>query len=74
MSVRPSSSTRTARYRANLRRSGLRPVQVWVPDTRAAGFAAEVRRQCERANNTDRAERLMEWVEQVGIFDEDDPR
>jgi DNA gyrase inhibitor GyrI len=49
-------------------------VQVWVPDTRAAGFAAEVRRQCERANNADRAERLMEWVEQVGIFDEDDPR
>jgi hypothetical protein len=24
----------------------LRPVQIWVPDTRRAGFAVESRRQC----------------------------
>ena len=33
------------RYRARLRKQGLRPVQIWVPDTRARGFAEEVRRQ-----------------------------
>ena len=32
-------------YRAKLRRQGLRPVQLWVPDTRAAGFAEAIRRQ-----------------------------
>jgi hypothetical protein len=74
MATRSSSTTRTAHYRANLRRRGLRPVQIWVPDTRAPGFAAEARRQCAQVNQTDRAERLMEWVEQVSMFDDDDAR
>ena len=34
-----------ARHRDSLRRRGLRPLQIWVPDTRAAGFAEEYRRQ-----------------------------
>jgi hypothetical protein len=33
------------RYRERLRAAGLRPVQVWVPDTTAPGFADEARRQ-----------------------------
>ncbi len=32
-------------YRARLRAQGLRPVQVWVPDTRSPTFAAEAHRQ-----------------------------
>lgn len=33
------------RYRARMRARGLRPIQVWVPDTRGSRFAAEARRQ-----------------------------
>jgi hypothetical protein len=33
------------RYRERLRSAGLRPVQMWVPDTGAPGFAEEARRQ-----------------------------
>jgi hypothetical protein len=36
---------RVRRRREALRAQGLRPVQVWVPDTRRAGFAEECRRQ-----------------------------
>ena len=36
---------KTQRYRARMRKQGLRPVQIWVPDTRTRGFAEEVRRQ-----------------------------
>ena len=36
---------RVKRRREALRTAGLRPVQVWVPDTRKAGFADECRRQ-----------------------------
>jgi surfactin synthase thioesterase subunit len=32
-------------YRERLRRQGLRPIQLWVPDTRAPAFAAEAHRQ-----------------------------
>ena len=40
-----STSVRVRKHRAGLRASGLRPVQIWVPDTRRAGFAEECRRQ-----------------------------
>ena len=33
------------RRRDKLKASGLRPVQIWVPDTRAPGFAQECARQ-----------------------------
>ena len=40
-----SSAERVERRRAKLRAAGLRPVQIWVPDTRAPGFTEECRRQ-----------------------------
>ena len=40
-----SRAERVERRRAKLRAAGLRPVQIWVPDTRAPGFAEECRRQ-----------------------------
>ena len=33
------------RYRVKMRARGLRPIQLWVPDTRSPKFAAECRRQ-----------------------------
>ena len=38
-------SQRVQKHRNTLRAAGLRPVQIWVPDTRRPGFAAECRRQ-----------------------------
>lgn len=32
-------------HRERLRRQGLRPIQIWVPDVRTTEFAAEARRQ-----------------------------
>lgn len=32
-------------YRRRLRAQGLRAIELWVPDTRASGFAEEARRQ-----------------------------
>jgi hypothetical protein len=45
-------------YRARLRRQGLRPVQVWLPDVRARRFAAEARRQ-SRLVSRHRSERSV---------------
>jgi Protein of unknown function (DUF3018) len=41
-----STAERVQQRRDKLRAAGLRPVQIWVPDTRAPGFTEEVRRQC----------------------------
>jgi Protein of unknown function (DUF3018) len=40
-----SGAVRVRRVRARLRAKGLRPVQIWVPDVRAPGFAEEAARQ-----------------------------
>ncbi len=74
MITAPTSRDRTTRYRQTLREKGLRPVQLWLPDTRAPEFAAQARRQCARINAADRADGMMDWVEQVSVFDDDDAR
>ena len=40
------NAVRVARTRDKLRAQGLRPIQIWIPDRRAAGFAKELARQC----------------------------
>ena len=42
-----TNAERVQQRRYKLRAAGLRPVQVWLPDTRAPGFAEEMRRQCQ---------------------------
>jgi hypothetical protein len=49
-------SDRVQRYRAGLRAAGLRPLQIWVPDTRRPGFAEECRRQSRLAAIADAAD------------------
>jgi hypothetical protein len=39
-----------------MRQAGLRPVQMWVPDTRKPGFAEECRRQGQVAADADLAD------------------
>jgi hypothetical protein len=38
-------NTRVQKHRDSLRMAGLRPVQIWVPDTRRPDFAEECQRQ-----------------------------
>jgi hypothetical protein len=38
-------AVRVREHRQRLRMAGLRPVQIWVPDTRRPDFAEECRRQ-----------------------------
>ena len=57
-------NSRVQKHRDALRTAGLRPVQIWVPDTRRPDFAEECRRQCllvARADSTDTAlQQLMD--------------
>jgi len=67
MSKAAAARKTVQRYRERMRESGLRLVQVWLPDTRARGFAEECRRQSLAAKKVVRSEReTMKWVETVG--------
>jgi hypothetical protein len=47
-----------------MRQAGFRLVQLWVPDTRARGFAEECRRQSRAAARNRGAESVvMTWIE-----------
>ena len=40
------SAVKVRAHRERLRAQGLRPIQIWVPDTTTPEFQAEARRQC----------------------------
>jgi hypothetical protein len=64
--------TRVAAHRAALRRQGLRPIQIWVPDTRAPGFAEEALRQSRLVAARPDAQEVMDFLERISILDDED--
>jgi hypothetical protein len=64
---------RVADHRARLRSQGLRPLQVWVPDTRSPGFAAEAHRQSLLAASSSTAEGDQAFVDALSTFNDDGP-
>jgi len=42
---RQSSREKVRRHRERLRRQGLRPIQIWVPDVRSPSFLSQAHRQ-----------------------------
>lgn len=61
----PPVRQRVADHRARLRRQGLRPVQIWVPDVRAPGFAAEAHRQSALAAASPHAAEDQAFVDAI---------
>ncbi len=66
-----SVGERVRKGRAALRSAGLRPVQIWVPDTRRPGFAEECRRQSTVVATADRRDREMVQFIDAALADVD---
>lgn len=62
---------RVQKRRDALRAAGLRPVQIWVPDTRRPGFADECRRQAEAVAAADAADRNLDAFIDAALSDPD---
>ncbi|MFZ2238471.1 MAG: antitoxin MazE-like protein [Gordonia amarae] len=62
---------RVADHRRRLRRQGLRPIQIWVPDVRAPGFADEAHRQSARAAASDFEVDDQAFVDAISSFPDD---
>lgn len=58
-------AVRVQKRRSALRMAGLRPVQIWVPDTRRPNFSAECKRQSNLASQADMAD-----VDMLGFMNE----
>jgi hypothetical protein len=64
------SRRRVRAHRERLRAQGLRPVQIWVPDVNAEGFAAEAHRQSRAVANSDAADDDQAFVDSVSEWPE----
>ena len=64
-------SARVQKRRNAFRKAGLRPVQLWVPDTGRPGFAEECRRQSRLAAQADQADTSMEHFMDEALADLD---
>ena len=69
MAPQATSAQRVAKRRAALRAQGLRPVQIWVPDTRTPGFAEECARQAAIADAANRADPELSQLEEAVAAD-----
>jgi hypothetical protein len=67
--LRTAVTERVNKHRESLRAAGLRPVQIWVPDTRSANF----REKCERESLSLAADPLeaetLAWIAEVADTD-----
>ena len=56
---------RVNKYRARLRKEGMRPLQIWVPDTRRPGFAEECKRQSELLKNDPHEKEILKILDEA---------
>ena len=66
------TNRRVADHRTRLREQGLRPLQIWVPDTRAPGFAEEAHRQSALVAASSSAAEDQAWVDDISQFNDAD--
>lgn len=64
-------NSRVQKRRQALRAAGLRPVQIWVPDTRRPEFAEECRRQSRLAAQSDTADTAVRDLLDEALADVD---
>ena len=64
-----NTAMRVQKHRNALRASGLRPLQIWVPDTRKRGFKRECYRQSQLLKRDNQEKEVLEWIESVSDKD-----
>jgi antidote-toxin recognition MazE-like antitoxin len=65
---RKATRDKVAAHRARLRAQGLRPIQLWVPDTRSPEFAKEARRQSRAVARSAQEADDIAFVESLSVL------
>jgi hypothetical protein len=67
--ARSASRDKVRAHRARLRRAGLRPVQIWIPDVRSKSFSQAAHRQSLAVAKSPRAKQDQEFVDAISAWD-----
>lgn len=65
-----SSREKVKAYRERMRRQGLRPIQIWVPDVRSPEFAAEAHRQSLAIAQSAQESEDQAFIDSISDLDE----
>ncbi len=65
------TNERVRRHREQMRAAGMRPLQIWVPDVNAPGFAEEAHRQSVLVAQSAHAEDDQRFVDEVSDWGEE---
>ena len=67
--TRSASRDKVRAHRSRLRKQGLRPVQIWVPDARSKAFADAAHRQSLAVARSPHAKADQEFVDAISAWD-----
>ena len=72
-SLRPRAKSKSSRdkvraHRTRLRKQGLRPIQIWVPDVRSKAFAREAHRQSLAVANSRHAAADQDFIDAISAW------
>lgn len=66
------SRVKVREHRERLRAQGLRPIQIWVPDVRAASFRSQAHRQSLAVAASSHAQADQAFIDAVSVLDADE--
>jgi hypothetical protein len=64
-----SSRLKVREHRERLRKQGLRPIQIWVPDVRSKAFRSEAHRQSQMVAASSRADTDQAFIDAISEWD-----
>ena len=67
--ARSTSRDKVRAHRSRLRKQGLRPVQMWVPDVRSKAFIRAAHRQSLAVARSPHAKSDQEFVDAISAWD-----
>jgi hypothetical protein len=69
LASRPKPSrVKVREHRERLRRQGLRPIQIWVPDVRAPAFRSEAHRQSLAVASSRNEREDQAFIDEVSVW------
>lgn len=68
-SAKAKTRDKVRAYRERLRKQGLRPIQIWVPDVNSPEFAKEAHRQSLAVAKSPRAKDDQDFIDSITDLD-----
>jgi hypothetical protein len=64
-----ATTIRVRKHRESLRAAGLRPVQLWLPDSRSKSFRKRCELECSMLATDPNEAEVLDWIERVAYLD-----